>query len=85
MSAGGDTVGEHRVVLGGGSVRLRFRQYRDGFVLDRDYVERDGTTFTQTLPFSSRRVLRAFLIADPHYEKFAAFVHGWMDEFLPRR
>ena len=78
-------VAEHEILIGHETVRLRFRRYADGFVLDRDCVERDGTTFTQTLPFSSREALRAFFVGDPHYEKFSAFVHGWMDEFLPYR
>lgn len=85
MMANGSMVGEHKVVIGRETICLRFRRYTSGFVLDREYVERDGTTFTQTLPFRSRGVLRAFLIADPHYERLSGFVHSWMDEFMPRR
>lgn len=84
MTANTTLVGEHKVMIGHDTVCLRFRRCTNGFVLDREFVERDGTTFTQTLPFCSRDGLRAFFAADPHYETFSPFVHSWMDEFMPR-
>jgi hypothetical protein len=85
MRARSAIVTQHQVLIGHETVRLRFRRHTDGFVLDRDCVERDGTTFTQTLPFSSRDALHAFFVADPHYEKLSGFIQDWMAEFLPER
>ena len=59
-----------------GSETLNIRIYRDheGFVCERELVERDGTSFTMVLPFKEPDRARALLTSDPYYPKVWALV-----------
>jgi hypothetical protein len=47
---------------------VRVLRQADGFVCERELVERDGSTTLQVLPFHSVDILRYFLSRDPFYE-----------------
>jgi len=52
-----------------GNETLNVRVYRDrrSCVLERELVERDGTTFTMVFPFEAAETMKTLLMADPLY------------------
>src|SRR5512134_3717085 len=60
-------VGEFSRTIGKETLHIRFYEDLNGFVCERELVERDGTSFVQTLPFTHARQVREFFQADPYY------------------
>ena len=50
------------------SIRLRLLQERGGLIFERETVQADGGTQTQSLPVFSADSARSFMEADPYYQ-----------------
>ena len=55
--------------LGREVLKVRIYRDREAFVCEREFVERDGTSFTMVLPFKDPGAARALLAADPYYAR----------------
>ena len=55
-----------------GTVTVHFRVYRHNasFVCEHETVERDGTSFTMTVPFTEVALMLKMLKEDPYYTPF---------------
>jgi hypothetical protein len=59
---------EFSQAIGKDVLNVRLYKERAGFLCEREWVESDGSAFTQALPFHSSAAIREFLSNDPHYE-----------------
>ena len=60
---------EFSSTLGSEILKVRIYRDREAFVCEREFVERDGTSFTMVLPVRGTEAARTLLTSDPYYSR----------------
>lgn len=75
---------ERGLLIGGEHIVLRLFKASPGFVLERQLIERDQTTFVQVLPITVPQDVERFAVAD-NYSKELALLYYEVRRHLQAR